>query len=58
MYSAIYRLRETEMPSMITGKPMGCHISLLLAAGAPLSSVPGLALHSPELSLFSDVFPL
>lgn len=44
------------MPSMITGKAMGCHISPLLAAGAPLSNVPGLALHSPELSLVFRCF--
>lgn len=56
MYSAICRLQETEMPSMITGKAMGCHISLFLAAGAPLSSVPALALHSPELNFVFRCF--
>lgn len=55
IYSAIYRLQETEKPSRITSKPTEWHISLLLAAGAPLPSVPALALHSPELSF---VFPL
>jgi len=41
---------------MITGKPVGCHISLLLAGGAPLSSVAGLALQSPELSFIFRCF--
>lgn len=35
---------------------MGCHISLLLPAGAPLLSVPGLALHSPGLSFVFRCF--
>lgn len=52
MYSAIYRLRETEMPSVITGKPTGCHTSPLFAPGSPLSSVPDLALCCPDLFVF------